>query len=248
MADRIRFVLRGRKPPDSRRVTGHGTIPWLAAFSPLSSTGRPGHGAMAVALSRRVLSRPLARAALRPLGTAAADVEQSFSLALSEEQQAFKDAVRLPPLPTHAITATPDTRAITAARRTPPPPLAGTQVCAGGGDARRRGVRPHHGVPAARLRQGVGAGPGQHTHPRGVRRARPRLPRGLPHRGGARVRLHGNRARQSPSIHTAALRNAIACLASSVQPAGHLFSPQRPPLRSAAAPSPRRPCPRHRAS
>ena len=55
---------------------------------------------MAVALSRRVLSRPLARAALRPLGTAAADVEQSFSLALSEEQQAFKDAVRLPPLPT----------------------------------------------------------------------------------------------------------------------------------------------------
>ena len=59
-----------------------------------------GHGAMAVALSRRVLSRPLARAALRPLGTAAADVEQSFSLALSEEQQAFKDAVRLPPLPT----------------------------------------------------------------------------------------------------------------------------------------------------
>ena len=59
-----------------------------------------GHGAMAVALCRRVLSRPLARAALRPLGTAAADVEQSFSLALSEEQQAFKDAVRLPPLPT----------------------------------------------------------------------------------------------------------------------------------------------------
>jgi hypothetical protein len=60
---------------------------------------------MAVALSRRVLSRPLARAALRPLGTAAAEVEQSFSLALSEEQQAFKDAVRLLPLPTHTITA-----------------------------------------------------------------------------------------------------------------------------------------------
>ena len=63
-----------------------------------------------MALSRRVLSRPLARAALRPLGTAAADVEQSFSLALSEEQQACKDAVRLPALPRHAITATPDTR------------------------------------------------------------------------------------------------------------------------------------------
>jgi acyl-CoA dehydrogenase len=42
----------------------------------------------------RVLSRPLARAALRPLCTAAADVEQSFSLALSEEQQAFKEAAR----------------------------------------------------------------------------------------------------------------------------------------------------------
>ena len=42
--------------------------------------------------------------------------------------------------------------------------------------------------------------------------------------------------------------SAIACLASSVQPAGHPFSPQRPPPRSAAAPSPRRPCPRHRAS
>ena len=74
---------------------------WLAVFRPLSS----GNGAMAVALSRRVLSRPLARAALRPLGTAAAEVEQSFSLALSEEQQAFKDAVRLLPLPTHTITA-----------------------------------------------------------------------------------------------------------------------------------------------
>jgi acyl-CoA dehydrogenase len=46
-----------------------------------------------VALAR-VLSRPLARAALRPLCTAAADVEQSFSLALSEEQQAFKEAAR----------------------------------------------------------------------------------------------------------------------------------------------------------
>jgi acyl-CoA dehydrogenase len=42
----------------------------------------------------RVLSRPLARAALRPLCTAAADVEQSLSLALSEEQQAFKEAAR----------------------------------------------------------------------------------------------------------------------------------------------------------
>jgi acyl-CoA dehydrogenase len=42
----------------------------------------------------RVLSRPLARATLRPLCTAAADVEQSFSLALSEEQQAFKEAAR----------------------------------------------------------------------------------------------------------------------------------------------------------
>jgi len=42
----------------------------------------------------RVLSRPLARAALRPLCTAAADVEPSFSLALSEEQQAFKEAAR----------------------------------------------------------------------------------------------------------------------------------------------------------
>lgn len=42
----------------------------------------------------RVLSRPLARSALRPLCTAAADVEQYFSLALSEEQEAFKDAAR----------------------------------------------------------------------------------------------------------------------------------------------------------
>ena len=50
---------------------------------------------MAVALSRRVLSRPLARAALRPLCTAAADVEQSFSLGLSEEQQAFKNGDNL---------------------------------------------------------------------------------------------------------------------------------------------------------
>ena len=100
MADRIRFVLRGRKPPDSRRVTGHGTIPLVGRFQSSLINRQAGHGAMAVALSRRVLSRPLARAALRPLGTAAADVEQSFSLALSEEQQAFKDAVRLPPLPT----------------------------------------------------------------------------------------------------------------------------------------------------
>jgi hypothetical protein len=199
---------------------------------------------MAAALSRRVLSRPLARAALRPLGTAAAEVEQSFSLALSEEQQAFKDAVRLLPLPTHTLSLP---------RSTPPPPLAGTQVCAGGGDARRRGVRPHHGVPAARLRQGVGAGPGQHARPRGVRRARPRLPRGLPHRGGARVRLHGNRAHQSPSIHTAALRSEA--VPSPVWPAGFSTScrsarrsaRQRHPHRDAPPPHPL-PCPRHRAS
>ena len=77
---------------------------WLVGRFQSSLINRQaGHGAMAVALSRRVLSRPLARAALRPLGTAAADVEQSFSLALSEEQQAFKDAVRLPPLPTHTL-------------------------------------------------------------------------------------------------------------------------------------------------
>ena len=42
----------------------------------------------------RVLSRPLARAALRPLSTAAEEIEPSFSLALSEEQQAFKELVR----------------------------------------------------------------------------------------------------------------------------------------------------------
>ena len=138
-------------------------------------------------------------------------------------------------------------------RSTPPPPLAGTQVCAGGGDARRRGVRPHHGVPAARLRQGVGAGPGQHARPRGVRRARPRLPRGLPHRGGARVRLHGNRAHQSPSIHTAALRSEA--VPSPAWPAGFSTScrsarrsaRQRHPHRDAPPPHPL-PCPRHRAS
>lgn len=54
----------------------------------------------------RVLSRPLARrAALRPLCTAASDVEQSFSLALSEEQQAFKEAVRPLPLDAHPLSA-----------------------------------------------------------------------------------------------------------------------------------------------
>jgi acyl-CoA dehydrogenase len=42
----------------------------------------------------RVLSRPLARAALRPFSTEAAEVEQSFSLALSEEQLAFKELAR----------------------------------------------------------------------------------------------------------------------------------------------------------
>ena len=52
-------------------------------------------GRKTMAALARVLSRPLARrAALRPLCTAASDVEQSFSLALSEEQQAFKEAVR----------------------------------------------------------------------------------------------------------------------------------------------------------
>ena len=248
MADRIRFVLRGAEVTGQSEVTGQlSNTTWLAAFSPLSSTGRPGtepwlwRSAAACCLGRwrappcdRWARRPLTSSSPSPLPSRKSS-KPSRTLCVCRRSR-------------HAITAAPDTHAITAAKRTQPPPLAGTQVCAGGGDARRRGVRPHHGVPAARLRQGVGAGPGQHTHPRGVRRARPRLPRGLSHRGGARVRLHGNRARQSPSIHTAALRNAIACLASSVQPAGHLFSPQRPPPRSAVAPSPRRPCPRHRAS
>ena len=202
-----------------------------------------GHGAMAVALSRRVLSRPLARAALRPLGTAAADVEQSFSLALSEEQQAFKEAVRLPPLPTHTLSLPRDA--------------------------------PHHHHWQARKFAQEEVMPVAAEYDRTMEFPRPvfdkawelglvntHIPEEYGGLGlgclegcligeelayGCTVTAPVSRPRSTLllSPHRA---SAIACLASSVQPAGHLFSPQRPPPRSAAAPSPRRPCPRHRAS
>ena len=211
-----------------------------------------GHGAMAVALSRRVLSRPLARAALRPLGTAAADVEQSFSLALSEEQQAFKDAVRLPPLPTHTLS-------LPLPRHTLSLP---------------RNASHHHHWQARKFAQEE-VMPVAAEYDRTMEFPRPvfdkawelglvntHIPEEYGGLGlgclegcligeelayGCTVTAPVSRPRSTLllSPHRA---SAIACLASSVQPAGHLFSPQRPPPRSAAAPSPRRPCPRHRAS